>query len=168
MRSRIDAPIMNVTSKRHHLHCCLIALHISESTTSNCSLDGKPPGASNRKYSISTWQESAALRDFGPAYDRLGSKPELPSNGLMSALASCGHSGGNAYRRFVPLGDLSRCNNVRGNCGYSITSSARPSREIGKVMPSALAVFRLRTSSTFVDCCTGRSPGFSPLRMRPT
>jgi len=103
---------MNVTSKRHHLHCCLIALHISESTTSNCSLDGKPPGASNRKYSISTWQESAALRDFGPAYDRLGSKPELPSNGLMSALASCGHSGGNAYRRFVPLGDLSRCNNV--------------------------------------------------------
>src|SRR5262249_21823493 len=51
---------------------------------------------------------------------------------------------------------------------HSMTSSARPSMEIGKVMPSALAVFRLRTSSTFVDCSTGRSPGFSPLRMRPT
>jgi hypothetical protein len=50
---------------------------------------------------------------------------------------------------------------------YSMTSSARPSRLIGKVMPSALAVLRLMMSSTFVDCTTGRSPGFSPLRIRP-
>jgi Bacterial transglutaminase-like N-terminal region len=28
---------------------------------------------------------------------------------------------------------------------------------------SALAVFRLMTSSNFVDCITGRSAGFSPL-----
>ena len=34
------------------------------------------------------------------------------------------------------------------------------------VMPSALAVLRLMTSSTFVDCWTGRSAGFSPLRIR--
>ena len=34
-------------------------------------------------------------------------------------------------------------------------------------MPCALAVLRLMTSSTLVDCCTGRSAGFSPLRMRP-
>jgi hypothetical protein len=33
--------------------------------------------------------------------------------------------------------------------------------------PSALAVLRLMTSSIFVTCCTGRSAGFSPLRMRP-
>src|SRR5262249_21764261 len=51
---------------------------------------------------------------------------------------------------------------------HSITSSARPSRVIGKLMPSALAVLRFRTSSTFVDCCTGSSPAFSPLRIRPT
>src|SRR5450755_3475161 len=50
---------------------------------------------------------------------------------------------------------------------HSITSSARPSSEIGTVIPSALAVLRLRMSSTFVACCTGRSEGFSPLRMRP-
>src|SRR5262249_35052939 len=50
---------------------------------------------------------------------------------------------------------------------HSITSSARPSRVIGKVIPSVLAVLRLMINSTFVACCTGRSAGFSPLRMRP-
>src|SRR6266849_3254305 len=50
---------------------------------------------------------------------------------------------------------------------YSITSSARPSSVIGNVRPSALAVFMLMISSTLVDCCTGRSDGFSPLRIRP-
>ena len=34
--------------------------------------------------------------------------------------------------------------------------------------PSALAVFRLITSSYLVGACTGRSAGFSPLRMRST
>jgi hypothetical protein len=51
---------------------------------------------------------------------------------------------------------------------YSITSSARPSSVIGTVRPSALAVLRLMTSSILVTSCTGRSAGFSPLRMRPT
>jgi hypothetical protein len=47
---------------------------------------------------------------------------------------------------------------------HSITSSARPSNVIGKVRPSAFAVFMLMTNSTFVTCWTGRSAGFS---MRP-
>src|SRR5262249_52410513 len=51
---------------------------------------------------------------------------------------------------------------------HSITSSARASSVGGTVRPSALAVLRLMISSTFVDCCTGKSAGFSPLRMRPT
>jgi hypothetical protein len=50
---------------------------------------------------------------------------------------------------------------------HSITSSARPSNVGGKVMPSALAVLRLMTNSTFVICWTGRSAGLSPLRIRP-
>src|SRR5262249_6570266 len=50
---------------------------------------------------------------------------------------------------------------------HSITSSARPESGSGTVMPSALAVLRFRISSTFVDCTTGRSAGFSPLRIRP-
>ena len=38
----------------------------------------------------------------------------------------------------------------------------------GLVRPSLLAVLRLMTSSTFVGCCTGKSAGFSPLRILAT
>src|SRR6476646_7872390 len=48
---------------------------------------------------------------------------------------------------------------------HSITSSARASSEGGISRPSALAVLRLTTSSYLVGACTGRSAGFSPLRM---
>ena len=51
---------------------------------------------------------------------------------------------------------------------HSITSSARANRVSGTVSPSAFAVLRLMTSSYFVGACTGRSAGFSPLRMRST
>src|SRR5262249_51150523 len=49
---------------------------------------------------------------------------------------------------------------------YSISSSARPSSDIGTVRPSALAVLRLMTSSNLVARSTGRSAGLSPFRMR--
>src|SRR5262249_7133359 len=51
---------------------------------------------------------------------------------------------------------------------HSITSSARASSVGGTSRPSAFAVLRLMTSSYLVGACTGRSPGFSPLRMRST
>src|SRR5262249_39373341 len=51
---------------------------------------------------------------------------------------------------------------------HSITSSARASSVGGTSRPSALAVLRLMTSSYLVGACTGRSAGFSPLRMRST
>src|SRR5215470_15697745 len=51
---------------------------------------------------------------------------------------------------------------------HSITSSARASNEAGTSRPSAFAVLRLITSSYLVGACTGRSAGFSPLRMRST
>src|SRR4051794_13702004 len=51
-----------------------------------------------------------------------------------------------------------------GWAGYSITSSARPRSESGKVIPSALAVFRLMISPYRDARSTGRSAAFSPLR----
>src|SRR5262249_23593199 len=51
---------------------------------------------------------------------------------------------------------------------HSITSSARERSVGGISMPSTFAVLRLMTSLNFVGCWTGKSPGFSPLRMRPT
>src|SRR5262249_2312017 len=57
---------------------------------------------------------------------------------------------------------------LRANSGhrqrYSIISSARASSDGGTVRFSALAVFRLMTSSIFVACWTGKS---SPFRIRP-
>ncbi len=51
---------------------------------------------------------------------------------------------------------------------YSMTSSARASSIGGTSSPSVLAVLRLITSSYLVGACTGKSAGFSPLRMRST
>src|SRR5262249_32551742 len=51
---------------------------------------------------------------------------------------------------------------------HSITSSARASSIGGTSRPSALADFRLIASSNLVGCCTGRSAGLAPLRMRST
>jgi hypothetical protein len=50
---------------------------------------------------------------------------------------------------------------------HSMTSSARADSWGGTSMPSVIAVFRLMNSSTLVTCWTGRSAGFSPLRIRP-
>jgi hypothetical protein len=50
---------------------------------------------------------------------------------------------------------------------HSITSSASNWIELGTSIPSARAVCTLMTNSNLVDCTTGRSAGFSPLRMRP-
>src|SRR5215471_5499509 len=50
---------------------------------------------------------------------------------------------------------------------HSITSSARASNLSGTVIPSIRAVGWLMISSNLVDCTTGNSAGFAPLRMRP-
>src|SRR5262249_45795236 len=51
---------------------------------------------------------------------------------------------------------------------HSITSSARASR-IGKTSkPKALAALRLITNSNLVPCWTGKSAGFTPLRILST
>ncbi len=50
---------------------------------------------------------------------------------------------------------------------HSITSSASNCIAFGTARPSALAVFRLITSSNLVGCTTGRSAGRAPLRIRP-
>src|SRR5262249_24463737 len=51
---------------------------------------------------------------------------------------------------------------------HSITLSASDRNDSGIVSPSALAVFRLTTSSNLVGCSTGRSEGFAPRRILST
>src|SRR4029450_825889 len=47
-------------------------------------------------------------------------------------------------------------------------SSARLTRDCGIVIPSALAVLPLMTSSNFVGCSTGSSLGLAPFRILST
>src|SRR5215831_5717506 len=69
------------------------------------------------------------------------------------------------HQGFSFINLLMQCSKPRP---YSITSSARASSVAGTVRLSAFAVLRLITSSYLVGACTGRSAGFSPLRMRST
>jgi len=51
------------------------------------------------------------------------------------------------------------------NSRHSITSSARARSVGGTERPRILAVLRLITSSSFVGCSTGKSPGVAPLKI---
>src|SRR5260370_25820665 len=66
-----------------------------------------------------------------------------------------------------PPRDLSKCSKPHR---YSMTSSVRASSVGGVVRPSVLTVFRLVTSSNFVDCTTRRPPpwgGWGPTQPHP-
>jgi hypothetical protein len=58
------------------------------------------------------------------------------------------------------------CHERKRPSPHSITSSASDIRLSEILTPSALAVFKLMTSSNFVGCKTGRSAGCAPLTMR--
>src|SRR5262249_59337879 len=79
------------------------------------------------------------------------------------------HCSGTIRARFLPseAGPLlaAPASSWRTTC-HSITSSA--SSVGGTSRPSAFAVLRLITSWYLVGACTGRSAGFSPLRMQST
>jgi hypothetical protein len=66
-----------------------------------------------------------------------------------------------------PRGGCQFERNKRLDAAYSIISSAMASSVGGMSRPSVLAVLRLIISSNLVGCATGRSAGFSPLRIRP-
>src|SRR6266436_4657504 len=55
-----------------------------------------------------------------------------------------------------------------GSPAQPIISSAWKRRVGDRVIPSALAVLRLRTNSNFIGCSTGRSAGLVPFRILST
>jgi predicted permease len=75
--------------------------------------------------------------------------------GLSGSYGNIGYMGPGL--RDVPISDIAT--------PYSISSSARPSNDWGTVRPNVFAVLRLMIISTFVARWTGRSAGFSPLRI---
>src|SRR6516225_7008432 len=89
-----------------------------------------------------------------------GSRPDVPDTRRLARLLRA--------RRKRPRNRRAAKQRDEFAAFHSITSSARVSRLSGTVRPSAFAVLRLIASSYLVDACTGRSAGFSPLRMRST
>jgi hypothetical protein len=72
------------------------------------------------------------------------------------------------FHDICSLSDGSVHDRCRSRAPYSISSSARASNIGDLSRPNVLAVLRFTTVSNLVGACTGRSPGFSPLRMRST
>ena len=103
--------------------------------------------------------------------DRLvASDREKVRFGSLADILRCGSN-----VRFTPesghvqcTGSCPLCANSGHSATQSITSSARATNVGGTMRPSVLAVLRLMTKSNLVGCKTGRSAGFSPLRMRAT
>ena len=91
---------------------------------------------------------------------RFGSKADMCSaKRHVRFTPNSGHLRCDRHVRFVPIADIAML--------FDHFVGARKQRG-GTVRPSALAVFRLITNSYLVGACTGRSAGFSPLRMRST
>src|SRR5262249_47664592 len=70
-------------------------------------------------------------------------------------------------RRERPRGRAAEQRDERATAAHSTTSSATTCKVSGTVRPSVLAVLGLIANSNLVDCTTGRSAGFSPLRILP-
>ena len=77
---------------------------------------------------------------------------------ILSVIADIGRQPGSAKTGREQLQQMA---------SYSITSSASASSAGGTLRRSILAVCRLMTNSNLLDCITGKSAGFAPLRMRP-
>ena len=117
-----------------------------------------PQAAPGERLTLAGTAISHAEPDAHPPGCRLVRQSQLCAN-----LGTGGAGRGESLASVVSvLRQRSQCSRVTI---HSITSSAPTSTLCGTVRPSALAAFRLTTSSSLVDCSNGISPGFVPLRI---
>ena len=106
-----------------------------------------------------TWREDLHLARFVPCLAHTSGFRRAP-------LAARRPTSRCSVARAIKLHRLERLQTAKS--GHLITRSARSRIDCGIVIPSALAVFRLITSSNVVGCCTGRSAGLVPFAIRST
>src|SRR5262245_51847168 len=104
-----------------------------------------------------SWRAYRSLRS-GAGHSRVGQSPSIAP--YVQELLRARHDRPSRRRTAEQRDELAAAD-------HSITSSASASTLSGIVMPSALALLRLMAISNFVGCSTGRSAGFSPLRILP-
>src|SRR5262252_3960566 len=89
-----------------------------------------------------------------------GSRPDVPDTRRLARLLRAGRERPRQGRAADERDKLASL--------HSITSSARTINVIGTWSPIALAALRLRISSNFVGCSTGRLEGLAPRRILST
>ena len=102
---------------------------------------------------VSTFLPAEFAKSFHEYRDHL----TLPTRGRVQKTAGCDLRRLLRARRERPRGRRAADERDELAAPHSITSSARASSGRGTVRPSALAVFKLMTSSYLVGACTGRS-----------
>ncbi len=125
---------------------------------------GLSPTLSSAARSASVWRSPSALTAADEEECRT-----FPDTTVRPSKRSQGYHGGTNLATVVRKAD--RAHIAVGAsvvAAHRITSSARNRTVGGIVRPSALAVFRLMTSSNFVGRSTGRSAGFAPFRILST
>ena len=120
-------------------------------------------------------QQGNRVRRIGVLTGGVESDPSVKSgvSAFTQALRDLGWNDGRNVRMDLRWGggDINRVRRRWGRAtarAYSMTSSARSIIDGGTVSPRAVAVLRFTIISNLVGSCTGRSPGFSPRRMRST
>ena len=71
----------------------------------------------------------------------LAAGSESTLSAIMSALASCGHTVANAYRGFVPIPDLSRCNTLSKRAAWAGTFESLELDQLGHRQIGRLLAF---------------------------
>ena len=123
---------------------------------------------SAQRYSIATVRPSIQPSSRSRSTNASVHEPQLdrepvPRKPIVGSFAGCCAPAVTGHVTAAPPSSV-----MNSRPSHSITSSARASNLSGIGRRSAFAALRLITSSNLVGCKTGRSPGFSPLRMRPT
>jgi hypothetical protein len=156
-----NGPELNETtdSLKYNLLSSYIVISWAEDRTTVIEMDGP--------FSGPTYVQTRGTDQEGHLWEISAYSPWRVSEAHPHDVGSALERGHCAAQRGCPLRAKSRLMHRRKERPYSITSSARLSSAGGTVRPSAFAVLRLMMSSNLVGSCTGRSAGFSPLRIRP-
>jgi len=125
----------------------------------------RPPVNASPRPSRATAHDSGPMWTANPSSQGTCTLYSLPVSRRTHKISASPQQPTFARTRRAPLRAITGREPPQQSRLYSITSSARASSMGGISMLSARAVLRLMTSSYLVGACTGRSAGFSPLRM---